>query len=147
MERLTREHCNGIKTGYWSPEKKEDLINALAAYENTGLDPQQIKDVRSMLRERSQECGRLRNKTKELERKTRWIKVEKKLPANGEKVLVWYEYFRYGNYNRMYQTYGIGYQIDGNWGGDVSGVNARCIAWIPLPEPYRVKGSDNRGGK
>ena len=38
MNRLTHERVNGIKTGYWSDCKKEDLIKALAAYENTGYE-------------------------------------------------------------------------------------------------------------
>ena len=42
MERLTHERVNGIKTGYWSPEKKETLVNALAEYEGTGLTPDEI---------------------------------------------------------------------------------------------------------
>ena len=46
MERLTHERCNGIKTGYWSPEKKEALVNALAEYENTGLTPDQIMELK-----------------------------------------------------------------------------------------------------
>ena len=46
MERLTHERCNGIKTGYWSPEKKEELVKALAAYENTGLTPDQIQELK-----------------------------------------------------------------------------------------------------
>lgn len=71
-----------------------------------------------------------------------WISVEKKLPEEGQKVLVWYEYFRYGEYNRMFKTYGIGWQFDGHWSGDVSGTKARCIAWQPLPERY--KGGDDR---
>ena len=66
-----------------------------------------------------------------------WIPVEERLPGEGQKVLVWYEYCRYGEYNRMLKTYGIGWQFDGHWGGDVSGTKARCIAWQPLPEPYR----------
>lgn len=33
----------------------------------------------------------------------------------------------------------IGWQFDGHWSGDVSGTKARCIAWHPLPEPYRQK--------
>lgn len=68
-----------------------------------------------------------------------WIPVEEGLPEEGQKVLVWYEYFRYGEYNRMFETYGIGWQFDGHWSGDVSGTKARCIAWHPLPEPYRQK--------
>lgn len=68
-----------------------------------------------------------------------WIPVEDGLPESGEKVLVWYEYFRYGEYNRMFQTHGIGWQYDGHWSGDVSGTKARCIAWRPLPKPYKAK--------
>lgn len=33
---------NGIKTGYWSPNKKEELVQRLAAYENTGLEPGEL---------------------------------------------------------------------------------------------------------
>lgn len=39
MERLTHERNNGIKTGFWSPNKKDELVDTLAAYENTGLTP------------------------------------------------------------------------------------------------------------
>ena len=46
MKRLTHERCNGIKTGYWSPEKKDALVNALAAYEDTGLTPDQIQELK-----------------------------------------------------------------------------------------------------
>ena len=70
-----------------------------------------------------------------------WISVEEGLPEDGQEVLVWYEYFRYGEYNRMFKTYGIGWQFDGHWSGDVCGTKARCIAWQPLPERY--KGDSN----
>ena len=42
MERMTHERANGIKTGYWSPATKETLVQRLAAYENTGFEPQEI---------------------------------------------------------------------------------------------------------
>lgn len=43
MERLAHERVNGIKTGYWSAATKEVLVQKLAAYENTGYEP----DVRT----------------------------------------------------------------------------------------------------
>ena len=66
----------------------------------------------------------------------RWIPADKELPEDGEMVLCWYEYFRFGDYNRMYQTFGIGYQYDGRWGGEATkGVKAKVLYWMELPEP------------
>ena len=66
----------------------------------------------------------------------KWTKVEDGLPENGVDVLCWYEYFRYGSYNQMFRTYGIGYQYNGNWAGNAaSGHKARVLAWMPLPNP------------
>lgn len=42
MERLTAQRCNGIKTGYWSPAKKDDLVQRLGPYEGIGLEPAKI---------------------------------------------------------------------------------------------------------
>lgn len=66
-----------------------------------------------------------------------WISVKDKLPEDGEHVLIWYEYYRYGSYNRMYTTYEIAYQYNGHWtgAGDSLGQKARVFAWMPLPEP------------
>ena len=68
---------------------------------------------------------------------SKWIPVTERLPEPMVYVLCWYEYFRFGSYNRMFQTYGIGYYFrDGMWGGEVSnGQKARVLAWMPLPEP------------
>ena len=66
----------------------------------------------------------------------KWISVEDRLPENGQVVLCWYEYFRFGNYNQMYRTYGIGYYFHGNWGGEVAqGQHSKVLAWMSLPEP------------
>ena len=48
MERLTHERVSGIKTGYWSPAKKDNLIQRLGRYEDTGLDPEQINELKKL---------------------------------------------------------------------------------------------------
>ena len=68
--------------------------------------------------------------------RTRWIPCSERLPEDGQDVLCWYQYFRYGNYNRLWQTYGIGFQYNGNWGGEVSsGRDTKVLFWMPMPEP------------
>ena len=66
-----------------------------------------------------------------------WISVKDRLPEDGEDVLIWYEYYRYGSYNRMYTTYEIAYQYNGHWAGAGAslGQKSRVFAWMPLPEP------------
>ena len=34
MQRLTHKRENGIKRGYWSPNKKQELVDRLAMYED-----------------------------------------------------------------------------------------------------------------
>lgn len=74
-----------------------------------------------------------------------WISVNDRLPENCDDVLCWYEYFRYGDYNRMYRTYGIGHCIGGYWGGEVSeGTRCKVLYWQPLPEPPGYHGLGGR---
>lgn len=72
-----------------------------------------------------------------------WISVKDRLPENGKYVLCWCEYFRYGEYNRMFKTYGIGYQYNGSWCGEVLiGTKAKVLAWRELPDPPRMEESE-----
>lgn len=146
LEKVEEDHKNDkVFTGQLNiADMVRDVrkrLEELKPYEDTDLTPQQIKDMQFCLREKSRECGELRREIQELKNKKNdgWIPVEERLPEEWEKVIVWYEYFRYGDYNRMYETYGIGWQYGGHWAGDVSGTKARCIAWHPLPEPCRLK--------
>lgn len=41
-DRLTGVRMNGIKTGYWSPAKKDELIQRLGRYEDLGMSPSEI---------------------------------------------------------------------------------------------------------
>lgn len=49
MERLTHKRVSGIKEGYWSPNKKQELVDRLAAYENTGLTSEQVQQLKEKL--------------------------------------------------------------------------------------------------
>lgn len=65
------------------------------------------------------------------------------MPPNDNPVLVWFEYFRYGNYNRLYRTFGISSTFNGRWCGFVNGESGwqdlKILAWMPLPKlPERV---------
>lgn len=51
MNRLTHSRSNGIKTGYWSPNKKGELVERLAAYEDTGLSPEDVAELREFIRQ------------------------------------------------------------------------------------------------
>lgn len=77
---------------------------------------------------------------------SRWIPVSEGLPEDMQRVLIWFEYYRYGDFNCMYQTYGFGYVCDGKWSpfinGETGWKDARIIAWMPLPEPYKVESED-----
>ena len=71
----------------------------------------------------------------------RWIPVSERLPDDMQRVLIWFEYYRYGDFNCMYQTYGFGYVCDGKWSPFINGETGwqdyNIIAWKPLPEPYK----------
>lgn len=62
MERLTRKRVNGIKTGYWSSSKKQDLVDRLSEYEDTGLTPEQIRQIDDLYAEKCREVAELRER-------------------------------------------------------------------------------------
>lgn len=121
MERLTHPRCSGIKTGYWSPNKKDELIERLAAYEDTGLTPEEIE---------------------RLKEQHRWIPVEERLPEKEGEYLVTFavdEKVRLVGYGCCRKDV-LGNNIGFGWYDLYSGTyfsDKAFNAWQPLPEPYR----------
>ena len=75
-----------------------------------------------------------------------WIPCSERMPEDYVDVLVWFEYFRYGNYNRMYATHGIGnYSKEYNsWtiNHETGWKDLHVFAWMPLPGPYEEAQND-----
>ena len=133
MNRLTHERNNGIKTGYWSPEKKEELVKALAAYEDTGLTPDQIKEMDELYHEKCREVA-------ELQKKHRWIPAEEQLPGLDEVVLVQVSGKPAENIT-LYDAVELAeYNPDEGWILEVypEWEDAAPVAWMPLPELYQA---------
>ena len=116
MERLTHPRSSGIKTGYWSPNKKDELVERLAAYEDTDLTPQEIYSLKA---------GTILKALR-----TEWIPVEERLPEDGT-----YLCTLDGELCGLDEPFtGMCGIENGKW--DEEGC---VIAWMPLPEPYQGK--------
>ena len=74
----------------------------------------------------------------------RWIPVAERLPEDYTDVLVWFEYYRYGDYNRLYQMHGIGSYMSeyDSWmiNHETGWRKLRVFAWMPLPAPAKIEG-------
>ena len=126
MERMTHERASGIKTGYWSPETKENLVQRLAAYEDTGLEHKEIQALASASRRPNGEAAG-------------WISVEDKLPPLGQTVIVYREYA----WGEVKVEQGCR-DLDGWW--RVYGTRTKRIThWMPLPEPPKEVSRHDQG--
>lgn len=56
MDRLTAQRCSGIESGYWSTAKKDELVQRLGQYEDTGLTPEEIKALEDFKNGKDDRC-------------------------------------------------------------------------------------------
>lgn len=121
---------------------REEAIEVLSGFKTVGMrnGKTQLYQALYLAISALREQESLAEKQATSDKKTsEWFSVEDRLPEKNQDVLCWYEYFRFGDYNRMYRTYGIGYCINGYWGGEVAnGHRCKVLAWMPLPEPPEV---------
>ena len=120
MNRLTQKRVNGIKTGYWSTSKKDELVARLADYEDTGLEPKEVLQLKKNA--------------------VQWIPVTERLPERNESVLLCMK-SRSSRTGMCIQTgsYDNGFWfIQGAAGYEsLATFEFHVLAWMPLPEPYR----------
>ena len=124
MNRLTQKRVNGIKTGYWSTSKKDDLVARLAEYENTGLEPKEVLQLKKNA--------------------VRWIPVTERLPDPESYILVSFENFSLpdiATYRVDEDGSGAFYQGDEDYTYLSAGVFVN--AWVPLPEAYKAEMEEN----
>ena len=120
MNRLTQKRVNGIKTGYWSASKKDDLVARLAEYEDTGLEPAEVLQLKKNT--------------------VQWIPVAERLPERNKSVLLCMKSrsLRTGMCIQTGSYDGVFWFVQGAAGYESLATFEFCVlAWMPLPEPYR----------
>lgn len=108
MERLTHKRVNGIKQGYWTAAKKEELINRLAAYEDTGLTPEEIINGKML---------------------GGFMPCSEKLPVREYQIVLCVD-------NNGYYFVGVYAKEHGFITQDI-GTDGNAVAWQPIPEPWK----------
>lgn len=64
-KRLTSKRVNGIKEGYWTTCKKDEITQRLGEYEDTGFSPEEIKSIKSTENLDEAKFGEFLNEIKE----------------------------------------------------------------------------------
>lgn len=123
MKRLTHPRSNGIKTGYWSSNKKDELVERLAEYEDTGMTPQEIYSMKA---------GTILKAIK-----MQWIPVEERLPETDDYILVSFENFPVPDIARYEENEDGGAFYPGDEDYTYVSYGLFVNAWMPLPDPYR----------
>ena len=141
-ERLTHRRMNGIKEGYWSPRKKEELLQRLGKYEDTGMEPEEISAAigKKLDTDMLQRMNTQIHLLQELRKARKWIPVEEQLPENDRYILLSFANFSLpmvGHYEINEDGSGAFYLGDCTEEDTCVSQDLFVNAWMPLPGPYR----------
>lgn len=116
MERLTAKRVNGIKVGYWTAAKKDPIVQKLGEYEDTGLEPAEIRDL-----------------AREELRASMWTDPADSLPELGQLVLI-ARIVEAGAPPVVEQARLMPGGVEGHVWWKIYGTNCkRILAWRPMP--------------
>lgn len=115
-------------------EQLDDMISRQAV----------LDEIHKYMEERDYTIGTLHDNICEMpsaQPEQQWIPCSERLPEDYTDVLVWFEYYRYGDYNCLYQMHGIGnYMAEyDSWmiNHETGWRELRVFAWMPLPAPWK----------
>lgn len=128
MQRLTHKRESGMKSGYWSPNKKQELVDRLAMYEDAAEKDSSGKWIPCS--EKFPEFKSLGSTGSIDHYETHPVLIQTK---RGEMFVAWCRKMVYecGKYDDDYDWYSHG------TGGRRMRVMSKVVAWMPLPEPYK----------
>lgn len=134
----------GVTIIYLMEERRETELEQIAdhlanveqeleRYKNTGLTPEQIREIDKLYLRKCQEVNALREEN-------RWIPVSERMPDSGENEK--YYDMLIISLDNLRVVSGFYRDDVGIWFGNLEGtiykkITSKVIAWMPLPEPYR----------
>lgn len=126
----------GGETGYLDCDTEFLAAERLAAYEDTGLSPEEVERLNDF--EQTQ-AGHLLKELNAEQNKHRWIPVEERLPEDSNYILLSFANFSMtmlGRYEEDQEggAFYLGDDIDHD---TYISRNLIVNAWQPLPEPYK----------
>ena len=140
--------CNGDGCKKEICDFSIEICSKLADYEDTGLTPEQIRQIDELYAEKCRELS-------EEKKKHEWIPVEERIPEYGDNRFYmcvvenheedppmfcqYEEEYGFGFWQDIYDEETLGF-VDTEFKTNEELGYEKVIAWMPLPEPYKTEG-------
>ena len=131
--------CNGDGCKKEMCDFSIEICSKLADYEDTGLTPEQIRQIDELYAEKCRELS------------DEWIPCSDRMPEERESIFAKFkgtDQWRSAMFEKISDNVIVtvefedgkrmsmkGYTVDGKWKPDTA-VKCKVIAWMPLPSPY-----------